>query len=90
MATTSKTSPKLNLPKGAALLHEPLFNKGSAFTEAERLALGIKGLLPPYVQTMEEQVSRVMENYRAKQTDLERYIHLITSRTATRRSSTRS
>ncbi|HEY3446253.1 MAG TPA: NAD-dependent malic enzyme [Myxococcales bacterium] len=77
MPTTSKTSPKLNLPKGAALLHDPLYNKGSAFTEAERLALGIKGLLPPYVQTMEEQVQRVMENYRAKQTDLERYIHLI-------------
>ncbi|MGC4116013.1 MAG: NAD-dependent malic enzyme [Myxococcales bacterium] len=77
MPTTSKTSPKLNLPKGAALLHDPLYNKGSAFTEAERVALGLKGLLPPYVHTMDEQVARVMDNYRAKQTDLERYIHLI-------------
>ena len=61
---------------GAALLHDPLLNKGTAFTEAERSALGLKGLLPPKVFTMEEQVARVVENYRQKKTDLERYIHL--------------
>ncbi len=65
------------LPHGAALLHDPLLNKGTAFTEAERASLGLRGLLPPHVHTLEEQVARVMDNYRNKQTDLERYIHLV-------------
>jgi malate dehydrogenase (oxaloacetate-decarboxylating)(NADP+) len=65
------------LPSGAALLHDPLVNKGTAFTLAERKALGLEGLLPPHVHTLEEQVARVMDNYRNKQTDLERYIHLV-------------
>jgi len=65
------------LPHGAALLHDPLLNKGTAFTAAEREALGLRGLLPPHVHSLEEQVARVMDNYRNKQTDLERYIHLV-------------
>jgi len=65
------------LPHGAAILHDPLLNKGTAFTLEEREALGLFGLLPPHVHTMDEQVQRVMDNYRAKQTDLERYIHLV-------------
>jgi malate dehydrogenase (oxaloacetate-decarboxylating)(NADP+) len=64
------------LPHGEALLHDPLLNKGTAFTRAERDALGLRGLLPPHVHTMEEQVARVMANHRNKNTDLERYIHL--------------
>ena len=65
-----------SMPTGAALLHDPLLNKGTAFTEEERQAFGLKGLLPPQVVTIEEQVERVLGNYRSKQTDLERYIHL--------------
>ena len=65
------------LPRGEALLHDPLLNKGTAFTLAERDALGLRGLLPPNVHTMEEQLARVLDNYRHKQTDLERYIHLV-------------
>ena len=65
------------LPRGEALLHDPLLNKGTAFTEEEREALGLRGLLPAHVHSMDEQVARVMDNYRAKQTDLERYIHLV-------------
>jgi malate dehydrogenase (oxaloacetate-decarboxylating)(NADP+) len=65
------------LPRGEALLHDPLLNKGTAFTTAERAALGLSGLLPPHVHRLEEQVARVMDNYRNKQTDLERYIHLV-------------
>lgn len=65
------------LPRGEDLLHDPLLNKGTAFTLAERKALGLRGLLPPHVHTLEEQVQRVMDNYRNKQTDLERYIHLV-------------
>ena len=62
---------------GEALLHDPLLNKGTAFTPTERRALGLTGLLPPHVHRLEEQVARVMDNYRSKQTDLERYIHLV-------------
>ncbi len=69
--------PARKLPRGEALLHDPLLNKGTAFTDAERAALGLRGLLPPHVHTLEEQVARVMDNYRNKQTDLERYIHLV-------------
>jgi malate dehydrogenase (oxaloacetate-decarboxylating)(NADP+) len=75
--TTKQRQPKPGVPHGADLLQNPMLNKGTAFTEEERVALGLKGLLPPLVFTMEEQVARVMENYRRKQTDLERYIHLV-------------
>ncbi len=68
---------KLGLPHGAELLHDPLLNKGTAFTQEERWALGLAGLLPPHVHSMDEQVARVMDNYHAKTTDLERYIHLV-------------
>ena len=76
-ATTKPPQAKPGLPRGADLLHDPALNKGTAFTAEERAALGLQGLLPPIVFTMEEQVARVMENYRRKQTDLERYIHLV-------------
>jgi malate dehydrogenase (oxaloacetate-decarboxylating)(NADP+) len=65
------------IPHGEALLHDPLLNKGTAFTDAERAVLGLRGLLPPHVHTLEEQMARVLDNYRNKQTDLERYIHLV-------------
>jgi malate dehydrogenase (oxaloacetate-decarboxylating)(NADP+) len=67
----------VKLPHGEELLHDPLLNKGTAFSHAERAALGLRGLLPPHVHTLEEQTARVMDNYRNKQTDLERYIHLV-------------
>ena len=63
--------------KGVDWLHNPIFNKGTAFTEAERDLLGLRGLLPPHVQTMEEQVRRVMDNFRSKSSDLERYIQIV-------------
>ena len=63
--------------KGVALLHDPMLNKGTAFTEAERDALKLRGLLPPHVQTQEEQAGRVMDNFRKKPNDLERYIQLV-------------
>jgi malate dehydrogenase (oxaloacetate-decarboxylating)(NADP+) len=68
--------PNAGIPRGAALLHDPLLNKGTAFTQAERKALGLQGLLPPHVHTMDEQVARVLDNYRRKASDIERYIHL--------------
>lgn len=63
--------------KGQALLNEPLLNKGSAFTEDERRELGLLGLLPPHVSSMEEQLERTYENYQRKETDLECYIFLV-------------
>ena len=65
------------VPRGLDLLHDPRFNKGTAFTEAERTLLGLRGLLPAHVQTQQEQVKRVLANLRRKSTPLERYIFLI-------------
>src|SRR6185436_13728689 len=62
--------------RGDALLRDPLTNKGTAFTEGERADLGLDGLVPPAVSTMDQQLARVYENYRRKPTPLERYIHL--------------
>jgi malate dehydrogenase (oxaloacetate-decarboxylating)(NADP+) len=62
--------------RGTDLLHEPLLNKGTAFTERERNLYGLRGLLPARVDTIEEQVQRTLENYNAKPNDLERYIYL--------------
>jgi len=61
-------------PRGAALLRDPTLNKGSAFTALEREVLGLRGLLPPYVCTQEDQVARVLENFHRLQTPLEKYI----------------
>jgi malate dehydrogenase (oxaloacetate-decarboxylating)(NADP+) len=64
------------LPTGVALLRDPVLNKGSAFTEAERDALGLRGLLPACVCQLEEQVERVLTNLRRYATDLDRYVQL--------------
>ncbi len=65
------------IPKGIALLRNPDYNKGTAFTEEEKDALGIRGLVPPRVHTIQEQMARVLENIRRKPNDLEKYIFLI-------------
>ncbi len=59
------------------LLHDPLLNKGTAFTEAERDAFGLHGLLPPRVFTIRDQVSRVVENFRRTTTHLGKYVHMM-------------
>lgn len=69
--------PDQELPRGVKLLHDPVRNKGTAFTEAERDLLGLRGLLPPKICSPAEQEARVLENLRAKDSDLERYIALI-------------
>jgi malate dehydrogenase (oxaloacetate-decarboxylating)(NADP+) len=63
-------------PRGTALLRDPSLNKGTAFTDAERDALGLRGLLPPQVGTQELQAARVLENFRSLGTALEKYILL--------------
>ena len=63
--------------RGVDLLHDPLLNKGTAFTDHERTVLGLRGLLPPRIHTQEEQVTRVLDSFRRKTSDLEKYIYLI-------------
>ena len=58
------------------MLEHPLLNKDLAFDEVERDALGLRGLLPPRVLTIDEQVSLELEHVRRKADDLERYIGL--------------
>ncbi len=65
------------IARGSDLLHDPRANKGTGFTEAERAALGLRGLLPPRITTQEEQQARVLENYHRKTSNLEKYIYLI-------------
>ena len=53
-----------------------MLNKGTAFSDAERDVLGLRGLLPPHVCTLEEQVARVLENFRRKPTRSSKYIFM--------------
>ena len=62
--------------RGVRILHDPLRNKGTAFTDEEREALGLRGLLPPRVSTQAEQVVRALENFRCKTSSVEKYIFL--------------
>lgn len=62
--------------RGRALIGHRLLNKDTAFSDAERDALGLRGLLPPRVTSISEQVDLELEHVRRKADDLERYIGL--------------
>src|SRR5438093_4371960 len=62
--------------RGMDLLNRQGVNKGTAFTEDERSKLGLHGLLPPHVESLDEQVIRAYEAYQRKDADLERHIYL--------------
>ncbi len=64
------------MPRGVALLRDPTLNKGTAFTEAERDALGLRGLLPAHVCSLADQQARVLENLRRLHEPLDKYIAL--------------
>jgi malate dehydrogenase (oxaloacetate-decarboxylating)(NADP+) len=72
--TASKTAAG---KRGVELLHDPMLNKSTAFTEAEKQALGIIGLVPDVAESMDVQLNRVRMQLATKTTDLERYIYLI-------------
>ena len=76
-SSAGATRPSEPVPRGIALLRDPMLNKGTAFTDAERDLLGLRGLLPPHVSTQDEQLQRVLENFRRLQTDLAKYIMLM-------------
>ena len=63
-------------PRGMTLLQDPTLNKGTAFSEAERDALGLNGLLPPRVCSQDQQVARVLENFERLPSPLEKYIFM--------------
>jgi malate dehydrogenase (oxaloacetate-decarboxylating) len=77
---TTLQRPRASIPadgsRGVDLLNRPTLNKGTAFTEDERSRLGLHGLLPPQVETLDEQAVRAYEAYRRKDDDLERHIYL--------------
>ncbi|MEB6537096.1 NAD-dependent malic enzyme [Pantoea stewartii] len=68
--------PILPSPKGVALLKNPGLNKGTAFTQEERLSAGLEGLLPSNIETLDLQVTRALLNVEKKADDLERYTYL--------------
>src|SRR5262249_49725660 len=63
--------------RGIDLLHDPVLNKPPAYTEAERQALGLVGLVPDVTELEDLQLRRVLQQLGHKTTDLERYIYLI-------------
>ena len=69
MTTTAK--------HGLEVLQDPSLNKSTAFTEAEKQALGIVGLIPDITETEDLQLRRVMMQLGHKTTDLDRYIYLV-------------
>ena len=70
-----QSSPSIKL-RGFDLLNQPLLNKGTAFTEAERDAFDLHGLLPPHVGRLDDQVNRRLNALRRFATDFERYAFL--------------
>ena len=59
------------------ILNNPFLNKGTAFTMEERSKLGLIGLLPPYVQTIEEQAQQTYAQMQSKTTNLEKRLFLM-------------
>ncbi len=63
-------------PRGHDVLHDPLLNQSTGFTRDERVRLGLRGLLPHRVSTLEEQCNLELASLRSKSSDIERYIFL--------------
>src|ERR1700722_17774625 len=70
------TGPTMQQPSGYGLLHNPRLNKGTAFTETERRAWGLEGLLPPAVTTIDLQVARRHDEIARLDDNLQKYLVL--------------
>jgi malate dehydrogenase (oxaloacetate-decarboxylating) len=68
----STTATGASAPRGRALLRDPRYNRGTAFTLEERAALGLEGLLPSAVQTLDQHAARAYEQYEAQPSNLAR------------------
>ena len=66
-----------NNKRGIELIRDPTLNKSTAFTEAEKQALGLVGLVPDVTETEDLQLRRVLQHLGHKTTDLDRYIYLV-------------
>jgi len=67
----------VNTKRGADLLHDPALNKSTAFTEDERQALGLVGLVPDKTETEDLQLQRVLLQLSHKTSDMDRYVYLV-------------
>jgi malate dehydrogenase (oxaloacetate-decarboxylating) len=72
MVTMTNSTRAGSLPRGRALLRDPRFNRGTAFTADERSALGLEGLLPAAVLSLEDHARRSYEQFRGQPDDLAR------------------
>lgn len=63
--------------KKHSILNDPFLNKGTAFTQEERKELDLIGLLPPYIQTIEEQAAQTYAQMQTKVNDLEKRLFLM-------------
>lgn len=76
---TERDAPALPVSKrGLELVRDPLLNKGTGFTDLERALLGLRGLVPPQVVDINDQVTRIMQNFHRQHSDLDRYTYLET------------
>jgi malate dehydrogenase (oxaloacetate-decarboxylating)(NADP+) len=66
-----------NSERGVDVLHDPRINKSTGYTEAERQALGLVGLVPDVTEPIETQLTRVWLQLKSKATDLDRFIYLM-------------
>jgi malate dehydrogenase (oxaloacetate-decarboxylating)(NADP+) len=76
LTRTTAASTETDQPHGMALLRDPLLNKGTGFTDQERDALGLRGLLPAHVLSIQAQAERVLTNLRQQPNDLQKYVAL--------------
>jgi malate dehydrogenase (oxaloacetate-decarboxylating) len=74
--TTDQDAPLRISARGRAVLANPTTNRGTAFTHEERAALGLKGLVPTGVTTLENQTRRTYEQFHRASTPLAKYLHL--------------
>ena len=71
------TTGEVRVPRPSSVLEDPSENRGTAYTAEARRALGVVGLLPPKVFTMEEQAALVMQQFGQVQRPLDRYSFLM-------------
>lgn len=76
-SAVKKASDRNATPVGAARLKAPELNKGTAYSEEERRVLHMEGLLPPSVESIDQQVERVLSHLDQQANDLDRYVYLI-------------